>query len=74
MAANYLSSVNAVILVYDITHVGTFQNLEEWIKLIQKTFCGALALTEDQPLDRHDPRMPYIALIGNKGGSPETEV
>ncbi|KAJ3331767.1 Ras- protein Rab-28 [Blyttiomyces sp. JEL0837] len=62
-AANYLYSANAVILVYDITHVGSFQNLEEWLKLIHKTYLDEI---DPVALDTRDPRLPFMALVGNK--------
>lgn len=52
MIGNYIHGAQAVLLLYDITDMATFQNLEEWYRLVRKTFKG-------QP-------MPYIGLVGNK--------
>jgi len=41
-----------VLLVYDITNYESFQNLEDWYRLVRRTF--------------DDERMPYVALVGNK--------
>jgi len=52
MIGNYIYGCQAVLLCYDITNVSSFQNLEDWYRLVQKTF-------------GKDP-LPYVALIGNK--------
>lgn len=52
MVSNYIYGAQAVLLVYDITNYQSFQDLEDWLALVKKTFEG------DQ--------MPYIALVGNK--------
>lgn len=45
-------SAKAVLLVYDITNYESFQNLEDWYRLVRRTF--------------DDDRMPYVGLVGNK--------
>ena len=52
MIKNYIFGAHAVLLCYDITSTDSFQNLEDWYRLVRKTF-------EKQ-------KLPYIALIGNK--------
>jgi len=52
MIGNYIYGAQAVILCYDITSYQSFQNLEDWLELVRKTF------EKDSP--------PYIALVGNK--------
>ncbi|KAI8853706.1 RAB28, member ras oncogene family, isoform CRA_a [Chytridium lagenaria] len=55
MTQNYLHGANAIVLVYDVTHIGTFQNLEEWIKLIHKTFLQGV---DTMMMDAKDSRLP----------------
>lgn len=52
MIGNYIYGAQAVLLCYDITNLQSFQNLEDWYALVERTFRG-------QP-------MPTITLIGNK--------
>jgi Ras-related protein Rab-28 len=52
MIGNYIYGAQAVLLCYDITNYSSFQDLEDWYNLVQRTFRG-------QP-------MPRITLIGNK--------
>lgn len=52
MIGNYIYGAQAVLLVYDITNFQSFQNLEDWLELVRKTFVN------ETP--------PYTALIGNK--------
>ena len=42
----------AVLLCYDITNYQSFQNLEDWFRLVRRTFQGSA--------------MPYVTLVGNK--------
>ena len=59
MIQSYIYGAQAICLVYDVTAYQTFQDLEDWFRLVRKTF-------DKEPL-------PYMALIGNKkdlyGGS-----
>ena len=50
MIGNYIYGAQAVLVCYDITNYQSFQNLEDWMKLVQDTFRG-------QP-------MPRVTLIG----------
>eukprot|EP01038_Epipyxis_sp_PR26KG_P016400 gene16400-22361_t len=52
MITNYIAGADAVLLCYDITNYDSFANLEDWYRLVLRTFSGK--------------DMPYIALIGNK--------
>ncbi len=52
MIGNYIHGARAVLLLYDITDMATFQNLEEWYRLVRRTFKGQ--------------EMPYLGLVGNK--------
>lgn len=52
MITNYISGAHAVLLCYDITNYESFANLEDWYRLVTKTFSKST--------------MPYVALIGNK--------
>ena len=38
--------------MYDITNYESFQNLEDWYRLVRRTF--------------DEDKMPYVALVGNK--------
>jgi len=52
MITKYIYGANAVLFCYDITAYQTFQNLEDWLLLVRRTF-------QNEPL-------PYMALVGNK--------
>ena len=52
MIQTYIYEANAVVLVYDITNQQSFQDLEDWLALVKKTFQG-----KDEPL---------LILMGNK--------
>ena len=52
MITNYISGANAILLCYDITNYESFANLEDWLRLVVRTF------------DKQS--MPYLALVGNK--------
>lgn len=52
MIHNYIYGANAVLLTYDITNYESFQNLEDWYRLVRKTF--------------EKETMPYCALLANK--------
>ena len=56
MLGNYIYGAQVVLLCYDITNYQSFQNLEDWYRLVRRTF-GSRAL-------------PYVALIGNKSAPP----
>ncbi|KAG9389623.1 Ras-related protein Rab-28 [Carpediemonas membranifera] len=52
MIGNYVYGAHAVIMMYDITNYQSFQNLDDWYRLVRKTYS-----TE---------KMPLIVLVGNK--------
>lgn len=52
MIKNYIFGAQAVLLCYDVTNYASFQNLEDWYRLVQQTNKGGT--------------MPYVALCGNK--------
>lgn len=52
MITNYISGADAVLLCYDITNYESFANLEDWYRLVLRTFAQS--------------KMPYVALVGNK--------
>lgn len=52
MITNYIAGADAVLLCYDVTNYESFANLEDWYRLVLRTFQGKV--------------LPYIALIGNK--------
>jgi len=53
MIQNYIYGAQAVLLCYDITNYQSFQDLEDWFRLVRRTFQDASC-------------MPYVALVGNK--------
>lgn len=53
-----LAGWQAVLLVYDITNYESFQNLEDWYRLVRRTF--------------DDDHMPYVGLVGNKSACVES--
>jgi Ras-related protein Rab-28 len=52
MIMSYISGANAILLCYDITNLNSFANLEDWYRLVTKTFPSG--------------QVPYTVLIGNK--------
>merc|ERR1711871_468127 len=52
MIGNYIYGAQAVLLCYDITNYQSFQNLEDWYRLVRQTFEGT--------------NLPRVTLIGNK--------
>jgi len=52
MVGNYIHGSHAVVLAYDITNYQSFQHLEDWLYLVQRTF------------DKQTT--PYMALMANK--------
>merc|ERR1712098_950167 len=52
MIGNYIYGSHAVLLCYDITNFDSFQDLEDWLRLVRRTFSGE--------------SLPYAALLGNK--------
>ncbi|KAK3095327.1 hypothetical protein FSP39_013250 [Pinctada imbricata] len=53
MLENYIYGANGILLVYDITNVASFENVEDWYSNIKKVF-------------GRDTKIPHIALVGNK--------
>eukprot|EP01039_Chlorochromonas_danica_P001239 gene1239-1351_t len=52
MITNYIAGADAVLLCYDITNYDSFANLEDWYRLVLRTF--------------QDKTLPYLVLLGNK--------
>ena len=52
MITNYIAGADAVLLCYDITNYESFANLEDWYRLVIRTFSQT--------------KLPYVALVGNK--------
>lgn len=52
MFGNYINGAQAVLLIYVITNLQSFLDLEDWLDVLKKTFKGE--------------EMPYLGLIGNK--------
>ena len=53
MIGNYIFGAHAVMLCYDVTNYQSFQNLEDWLRLVRKTFAS-------------EEKKPLVALVGNK--------
>ncbi|KAJ3062418.1 Ras- protein Rab-28 [Podochytrium sp. JEL0797] len=53
-STNYIHAVDAILLVYDITHIGSLRGLEEWIKSIY--VCMSMT----------NSHVPMIVLVANK--------
>lgn len=53
MMQNYLFGAHAIVLVYDITNYDSFQNLEDWLRLVRRAYPDGAT-------------MPQLALVGNK--------
>ena len=49
--------MQAVLLVYDITNYSSFENLEDWLAVVNKV--GSSSVKEDY-------KPPHLALVGNK--------
>ncbi len=52
MIGNYIYGAQAILFAYDITNYQSFQDLEDWLGLVKKTF------------DTESP--PYMGLLANK--------
>ncbi|CAM9099733.1 unnamed protein product [Discosporangium mesarthrocarpum] len=52
MMTTYIYGAHAVIMCYDITNYDSFHNLDDWYRIVRKTFPQG--------------NMPYVALVGNK--------
>eukprot|EP00752_Nemacystus_decipiens_P004923 g4480.t2 len=52
MMSKYIFGAHAVVMCYDITNYDSFQNLDDWYRLVVKTFAEGC--------------IPYVALVGNK--------
>lgn len=52
MITKYIFGAHAVLLCYDITNYQSFQNLEDWYRLVRQTFEGRA--------------MPQVILVANK--------
>lgn len=52
MISNYISGAHAVLLCYDVTNYESFANLEDWYRIVIKTFQGK--------------ELPHVSLVGNK--------
>ena len=46
MIGNYIYGAQAVMLCYDISNYQSFQDLEDWYRLVQRTFQGVRAAAE----------------------------
>lgn len=53
MLETYLFGADAILLIYDVTNHGSFENIHDWLDIIKKS-------------PGKDKKLPYLALIGNK--------
>lgn len=56
MLKRYISGADAVLFTYDITNYPSFQNLEDWMRVV-------IQANEEQ---NTKDNLPYFALLGNK--------
>jgi Ras-related protein Rab-28 len=59
MLQTYIFGASAIIFVYDVSNMQSFQNLEDWYDVVYKVY---------------PDKMPYTALIGNKMDLPHLRV
>eukprot|EP00117_Sycon_ciliatum_P012043 scpid91516/ scgid5322/ Ras-related protein Rab-28 len=59
MLPNYLSGVDAVLFVYDVTNAESFSNIEEWIAAVS-------SILEDQREQGTLKKDPHLSLVANK--------
>lgn len=54
MIDNYLENAHAIVLVYDLTSISSFQNLEDWLELVRKRgLTGPVALLANKCDQEH---------------------
>uniref|UniRef100_A0AC34PUD7 Ras-related protein Rab-28 n=1 Tax=Panagrolaimus sp. JU765 TaxID=591449 RepID=A0AC34PUD7_9BILA len=53
MLSNYLFGAHAVLFVYDVMNMATFENLTDWIETVRR-------------ITKNYEKPPFLALIGNK--------
>ncbi|XP_067936026.1 ras-related protein Rab-28-like [Watersipora subatra] len=56
MLDNYIYGADGVLLVYDVTNTSSFENIADWLKVVQKVSKG----------QGPEYRKPHLALVGNK--------
>eukprot|EP00386_Alphamonas_edax_P000744 GDKI01002332.1.p1 GENE.GDKI01002332.1~~GDKI01002332.1.p1 ORF type:complete len:240 (-),score=63.75 GDKI01002332.1:35-754(-) len=54
MISNYIHGAHAVVLCYDVTSLQSFNDLDDWLAIVKKTFT------------QEGGKMPYLALMCNK--------
>jgi hypothetical protein len=69
MISNYIFGAQVVLLVYDITDYQSFQNLEDWYRLVRRTFGNkvrgcALPIARERLLA---PHWQHIMLTHGRG-------
>lgn len=52
MLTNYIHGSSAILLCYDVTNYDSFQDLEDWLRLIKQTY--------------KKEELPLICVVGNK--------
>ena len=62
MLNNLLHATDAILFVYDITNVGSFSKIEDWIKVVHKFY----QINEPSKIPM-ESRLPYLGLVGHKG-------
>ncbi|EPY31216.1 Rab family, other [Strigomonas culicis] len=68
MLNNYIYGSDAVCLVYDVTNVSTFKDLEDWKAAVEA------ALAEGASADDKPRKAPLMYLVGNKVDLPNRQV
>lgn len=54
MLNKYIHGADAIVLVYDITNLASFENISEWVATVQHEYT------------KKNKKMPFLALVGNK--------
>lgn len=59
---NYMTNLNAYVLVYDVTNADSFMNIAKWLDVVN----SALGRSDDQVVTRSKANEPFGILIANK--------
>eukprot|EP01138_Halocafeteria_seosinensis_P000496 gb/GECG01000510.1/.p1 GENE.gb/GECG01000510.1/~~gb/GECG01000510.1/.p1 ORF type:complete len:203 (+),score=25.14 gb/GECG01000510.1/:1-609(+) len=68
MLKRYIAGADAILFTYDITNYQSFQNLEDWVRVVTHTNTDDAEPEEggDSKADPDEDDLPYFALLGNK--------
>lgn len=54
MLTKYIHGADAIVLVYDITNLASFENISDWLAVVKRQY------------EVDEVTMPFLALVGNK--------